>query len=1153
MSLMSLPHGAQKPKNHLFPATLSWGTESLSLGVFLDSGADECIMDSALARQAGIPLVPLEASLTTQALDGHSLGRVTHTTVPLTLTLSGNHSERIRFMVLHAPTAPLVLGRPWFERHEPHISWASGQVLGWSVACHANCLRSAASPPSVPNSVPSPPDLAGVPSCYHDLAGVFSKESALSLPPHRPYDCAIDLLPGATLPVSKLYNLSVPEKEAMRNYISESLASGIIRPSSSPLAAGFFFVKKKDGSLRPCIDFRALNDITVKNKYPLPLLNSTFEPLSHATIFSKLDLRNAYHLVRIREGDEWKTGFNTHLGHFEYLVMPFGLTNAPAVFQALVNDVLRDMLNTFVVVYLDDILVFSRSEVEHRQHVRLVLQRLLENRLFVKAEKCEFHAASVEYLGHILEKGQVRADPRKVRAVEEWPRPTDRTQLRRFLGFANFYRRFIRGFSRVAAPLTALTSTLHPFSWSPEAEAAFLALKERFTTAPVLCLPDPDRQFIVEVDASDEGIGAILSQRSEADQRVHPCAFLSRRFTPAERNYDIGNRELLAVHAALEEWRHWLEGSKQPFIVWSDHKNLTYVRTAKRLGPRQARWALFFNRFNFTLTYRPGSANTKADALSRCFPEGSPVSPEVPDTVLPPARVVGMISWAVESAVKRALRTQPDPGGGPRNRLFVPTSVRSRVLQWGHSSRFACHPGAVRTVEFIRRRFWWPSLEADVREFVAACDICARSKASHRPPAGLLHPLPVPGRPWSHISLDFVTGLPVSQGHDTILTVVDRFSKAVHFIPLPKLPSALETAELLVQHVIRPHGIPRDIVSDRGPQFVSRVWQAFCRGIGATVSLTSGYHPQSNGQAERANQALEASLRCITTSNPASWVKYLPWVEYSLNTMVSAATGLSPFQVSLGYQPPLFPNQEEEIAVPTVRAHIRRCRRIWRSARAALKKATERSERSANRRRTPAPSYRPGQMVYLLSRGLPLPHTSRKLAPRYVGPYRVESVVNPVAVRLALPSSLRVHPVFHVSLLKPVVSSRLSPPAPLPPPPRLLDDGDQVWDVERLLAVRRRGRGFQYLVDWVGYGPEDRSWVPRSYLADPALLREFYRANPNAIGRSPGVSRRGGGPVVGGETARQQRSATNRSINSTQRTCRQPGTTREGRDRQSAL
>ena len=252
--------------------------------------------------------------------------------------------------------------------------------------------------------------------------------------------------------------------------------------------------------------------------------------------------------------------------------MPFGLTNAPAVFQTLVNDVLRDFINLFVVVYLDNILIFSPTPKEHTTHVHLVLQWLLENRLFVKVEKCVFDAASMGFLGHILEKGQVRADPKKVRAVEEWARPADHIQLWRFLGFANFYRRFIRGFSRVAAPLPALTSTLswtvyRPFSWTPEAESAFSTLKSLFTSAPVLILPQPSRQFIMEVDASDVGIGAVLSQRSEEDQQIHPVAFLSRRFSPAEQTYDVGNRELLAVHAALYEWRHWLEGAQHPVLI----------------------------------------------------------------------------------------------------------------------------------------------------------------------------------------------------------------------------------------------------------------------------------------------------------------------------------------------------------------------------------------------------------------------------------------------------------------------------------------------------------------------------------------------------------------------------------------------------------
>ena len=304
--------------------------------------------------------------------------------------ISGNHHENISFFLIPSPTSPVVLGLPWLKLHNPHIDWSTVSILNWSLFCHSHCLHSAI--PSSLASTPSPPkpgDVSSVPSAYHHLREVFSKDRALSLPPHRPYDCGIELLPNASYPSSKLYNLSKPEREAMETYITDSLATGLIRPSSSPLGAGFFFVEKKDKSLRPCIDFRGLNDITIKNKYPLPLIDSAFRPLHEATIFTKLDLRNAYHLVRIREGDEWKTGFNTPLGHFEYLVMPFGLTNVPAVFQNLINDVLRDMLNCFVFVYLDDILIFSRNLQEHVQHVNLVLKRLLEKRLYIKKATAE--------------------------------------------------------------------------------------------------------------------------------------------------------------------------------------------------------------------------------------------------------------------------------------------------------------------------------------------------------------------------------------------------------------------------------------------------------------------------------------------------------------------------------------------------------------------------------------------------------------------------------------------------------------------------------------------------------------------------------------------------------------------------------------------
>uniref|UniRef100_A0A8C7WW06 Gypsy retrotransposon integrase-like protein 1 n=1 Tax=Oryzias sinensis TaxID=183150 RepID=A0A8C7WW06_9TELE len=678
----------------------------------------------------------LDNPINAAGLGGQHLSLITHRTKPLLLITSGNHHEFIQFYVTSSPHNPVVLGYSWLKIHNPQFDWARQRITNWSGFCLANCLQSAI-PPISPTNTPMLEniDLSSVPSCYHEFKAVFSKSKAGSLPQHRPYDCAIELLPGATLPKGHLYNLSGPEKTAMETYIHEALSSGQIRPSSSPVGAGFFFVEKKDKTLRPCIDYRELNLITVKDKYSLPLISSAFDSVQGAQIFSKLDLRNAYHLVRIKEGDEWKTAFNTPLGHYEYLVMPFGLTNAPAVFQRLVNDVLRDFLNRFVFVYLDDILIYSRDPIQHKNHVRLVLSRLLENQLYVKAEKCQFHTNSIQFLGYIFEAGQVRPDPAKLEAVAQWEPPTTRKKLQQFLGFANFYRRFIRSYSSIAAPLTQLTSVSKPFIWTPQAQEAFDTLKALFISAPILIQPDTTKQFIVEVDASDTGVGAVLSQREESSSKMKPCAFFSRKLSPAERNYDVGNRELLAIKLALEEWRHWLEGATHPFIFWTDHKNLAYLRTAKRLNSRQARWCLFFDRFDFIITYRPGSRNTKPDALSRQY---SPDDASPPAPIIPTTCIVGNLTWDIETRVRNAQGEETCNTPCPDGTLFVPTSLRPDVIAWGHSSQIACHGGVHRTLSLLRKRFFWPHMDKDVREFISACTVCARSKSGNSPSAGLL-------------------------------------------------------------------------------------------------------------------------------------------------------------------------------------------------------------------------------------------------------------------------------------------------------------------------------------------------------------------------------------------------------------------------------
>ncbi len=405
----------------------------------------------------------------------------------------------------------------------------------------------------------------------------------------------------------------------------------------------------------------------------------------------------------------------------------------------------------------------------------------------------------------------------------------------------------------------------------------------------------------------------MLSQQQGTPHRLHPCAFFSRKLSPAERNYDIGNRELLAIKLALEEWRHWLEGSAQPFLVLTDH-NLQYLRDAKRLNPRQARWALFFTRFQFKISYRPGPRNIKADALSRIHtPEESK---EEPEGIIPTEIISSPIQWT--SPPVASSNPPANPPGCPPDHQYVPRIQRTPLIHSTHTSLGTGHPGVNTTLSLLKDRFWWPNMARDVRRFVQGCPDCAISRSSRHLPAGKLHPLPIPNRPWSHLGVDFITDLPVSDSHTCILVIIDRFSKFCRLIHLTGLPTALQTAELLFNRVFRYYGIPEDIVSDRGPQFISRVWKAFFSLLGVTVSLTSGCHPQSNGQTEHKIQEIGRFLRTFCHGHQNSWNQFLGWAEYAQNSLHQISTGLTPFQCVLGFQPPLFPWSGEPSDVPAV-------------------------------------------------------------------------------------------------------------------------------------------------------------------------------------------------------------------------------------------
>jgi hypothetical protein len=478
-----------------------------------------------------------------------------------------------------------------------------------------------------------------IPTEFTDYSDVFSKVSADKLLEHSQYDHTIPLEPGTKPPFGRIYGLSEVELKALDEYLKDNLAKGFIRPSSSPAGAPILFVKKSDGTLRLCVDYRGINKITIKNRYPLPLIQENLDRLKHAKYFSKVDLRGAYNLIRIAAGEEWKTAFRTRYGLFEYLVMPFGLTNAPASFQQLMNEVLREFLDVSVIVYLDDILIFSETRERHILDVKAVLEKLRQNRLWAKAEKCRFFQSSVDFLGYIVSTDGVSMDPAKVNTILEWQPPKSVKDIQIFLGFANFYRRFIKNYSKITAPLTKLLRKESKFTWNDAAQDSFDSLKKSFTTAPILTHFDPERNIVLETDASDFALAGIISHPA-GHGRLQPIAFYSRKFNDAELNYEIYDKELLAIIACLKEWRAYCEGSRHKVTIYSDHKNLEYFNTSKVLTRRQARWMEFLSHIDFEIIYRKGSLMAKPDALTRRseLQGGSKASEAAPKALLKPGQ-----------------------------------------------------------------------------------------------------------------------------------------------------------------------------------------------------------------------------------------------------------------------------------------------------------------------------------------------------------------------------------------------------------------------------------------------------------------------------------------------------------------------------------
>lgn len=806
----------------------------------------------------------------------------------------------------------------------------------------------------------------------------------------------------------------------MAKLVSEMLQQGHIRPSHSPFSSPVLLVRKKDSTFRFCIDYQALNAVTIKDKFPIPTIDELLDDLGSATVFTKLDLCSGYHQIRLHQKDTYKSAFRTADGHYEFLVMPFGLSNAPSTFQSMMNQIFAPFLHRFVVVFFDDILVYSRSMEDHANHLVQVFKSLDSHQLHLKLSKCVFCQHFVEYLDHLVSARQVRPDPRKIESMVAWPQPQSPKQLRGFLGLTGYYRRFVRNYAGIAAPLTDMLCH-NSFHWTPAALEAFAALKNAMTTAPVLRLPDFSIDFVVETDASNVGIGAILMQQEQ------PIAFFSKKLSPRLQASSTYTRELHAITESVQKWRQYLLG--RFFVVRTDHKSIRKLLQQTIQTPEQHVYVRKLLGFHFRIEYRTESSNKAADALSR-IPESAPIASE-PAALLTLTTVSTPISEILE-VLRREATTLPDlidlessVKEGNQNQAFSVrnglifyhhryyvspfSSLIPKLLQEAHDSPMAGHAGIKRTLVRLATIYFWPNMCKSVEQHIATCLICQQTKYSTQPPAGLLQPLPPPAQVWEAVTMDFITGLPPSRGYTVILVVVDRLTKSAHFGPLPTGFTALKTAELFADIVVKHHGFPASIVSDRDPIFLSSFWQDLFKLCGTKLHHSSAYHPQTDRQTEVVNRGLEQYLRAFSQDKPTAWASYLGWAEFCHNTTYNETIRMTPFQALYGRLPPTVPpfapgstkNQaleellmERDELIRTLKANIRQAQ-----ARMKLKADAGRRELEFQIGDMVLVKLQPYRQSSVAGRKPP------KLSKRYYGSFEITDRIGAVSYRLKLPQT----------------------------------------------------------------------------------------------------------------------------------------------------
>ena len=1144
--------------------------------MLVDCGATACFVRRRWAELRGLAITPLRQPVTVTLADTSSQLRAVDE-VRADTTIRGTVVSGTRMLVLDELPHDVIIGLPWLDAAKVSIEF--GQPRRWNgLLLDSNDALSIregdySNSAELFSSMRERSSNARVHQLQDDYSDVFKAV----LPPTtggQRMDAVhfeITLADATSAPVKQRERRLTPAKRAAAlEWVREEVAAGRMEQCTGEWSAQLVFAAKyKDDKLvgwRICGDYRDLNTQTKADAEPLPLPEEILDALQGSRIFSKMDLLKGFNQIPIAANSRPYMAVSTPDGLYQPTVMPFGVRNAPGAFQREMRRVLRDKLHRGVEVFIDDIIIHSASEDEHIELLRWVLQRLREARYFAHPEKCEFMLDEVSFLGHVVNSVGIAVQKHKVAAVRDWPTPTGKRDVRGFLGLAGYYRRFVRDFSQIAQPLTMLTGDTVPWQWASEQQSAFQQLKDSLSSAPLLVYADPTRSYILQTDASDCAVGAVLSQQQE-DGSERPIAFWSHKLNKAEFNYSATEKELLAIVEACEHWAGYLEGSQHPILVRTDHQPLTWLNSKPVVTARLARWVMRLTGYDFRIEYVKGKENGAADALSRRADMEAVAKREIAElrsegqgerVQLSAAAVSEQTVTAVDEGSnelvinidtlwdrmrvaaqsdadyqRRLGGRQEDDKWERRDGLlwssdgavWVPADreLRTLVLQLAHD--WAGHFGISRTLDKVRQHCVWDGMTREVEDYCRSCVMCAANKTSSQRPGGMLRQLPIPSEPWESIGIDFVGPLqPSANGNDCIMAIVDRFSKMVLWQPC-KLTINGKRAGILALNMLLPHcALPKSIVSDRDVRFTGSCWSQMWAHMGTQLNMSTAFHPQTNGQTERANRTMQTLLRIYVTERKGDWEDWLQMAAAAYNSTVHESTGKTPAEMNwLGRSiDPLQwaltgkragSNEEAARVLDSLRA-------VWSEARTRLVAEREKQAKYANDKRRPV-TYEAGQMVYLSSKNLTT--GKGKLKERWSGPYIIVRVEGDgSAVELDLPSHWKTHRHFHVGMLKPYVSSAYQWPGRAQQDRVLpeLVDGEVEWEVEAIIGkyveqvttkVRRqvqsqRGRmrwqsvpvvrdEVSYLVKWKGYDEVEASWKTEEQLEHcKELVAEYETA-----------------------------------------------------------